>query len=321
MSQCLEVAGLTVRYGAHAAAVDDVSFHVNDGECLGVVGESGSGKTQIFMALMGLLSDRARISGAARFDDQDILRLDAAALNRLRGARIAMVFQDPMTALTPHLTIGTQLLEVLAAHEPGLNSAGARQRATALLERVRIPDAGRRLRQYPHELSGGMRQRVLIAMACLCRPRLLVADEPTTALDTTVQTRVLQLLQGLRAETGTAVALITHDFAMLAGIADRVMVMYAGRIVETAAAADLFQRPFHPYTVGLLQCMPVYRAPRLSRLPSIPGLPPGRDTRPAGCAFAPRCPRAQPLCATERPVLSASPAGRGVACHFPHDHD
>ena len=320
MKPCLEVAELSVRYGTNAAAVDDVSFQVGDGECLGVVGESGSGKTQMFMALMGLLSRKARVSGVAQFDDQDLLRLDAAALNRLRGSRIAMVFQDPMTALTPHLTIGTQLLEVLAAHGPDLAAADAAARATALLERVRIPDAARRLRQYPHELSGGMRQRVLIAMACLCQPRLLIADEPTTALDATVQAEVLSLLQSLRAETGTAVALISHDFAMLAGIADRVIVMYAGRIVEAAAAGELFSRPRHPYAAGLLQCMPSSRNSRLSRLPSIPGLPPGREERSAGCAFAPRCARAQSRCSSERPPLSTRRDGGAVACHFPLDH-
>ena len=321
MRPCLEVANLGVRYAMNAAAVEDVSFHVDAGECLGVVGESGSGKTQIFLALMGLLSNRARVSGAARFDSTDLFGLDAAALNRLRGSRIAMVFQDSMTALTPHLTIGTQLLEVLGEHAPHLNAAAARQRVVAMLERVRIPDAAARLRQYPHELSGGMRQRALIAMACLCGPRLLIADEPTTALDTTVQSQVLKLLQSLRRETGTAVALITHDFAMLAGIADRVIVMYAGRIVESATAADLFDRPLHPYAAGLLKCLPRPQGPKLQRLPSIPGLPPGPAARAAGCAFAPRCPRCQPLCAARRPVLSMRTDGREVACHFPHDHD
>jgi oligopeptide transport system ATP-binding protein len=319
MRACLEVRNLSVRYESNAPAVNDVSFRVSEGECLGVVGESGSGKTQVFMAVMGLLTQRARVDGAARFKDLDLLRLDARALNRLRGSQIAMVFQDPMTAMTPHLTIGSQLREVLSTHAPDLSAAEATRRALAMLERVRIPQGEKRLRQYPHELSGGMRQRVLIAMACLCRPQLLIADEPTTALDVTVQAQVLSLLQSLRRETGTAVALITHDLAMLAGIADRVIVMYSGRIVESADAAELFERPLHPYSNGLLQCLPSWSGQRLSRLPSIPGLPPDPAQEPAGCAFAPRCPRARPVCIEQRPSLAPGAGGREVACHFPHE--
>jgi oligopeptide transport system ATP-binding protein len=319
MRACLDVRNLSVRYESNAPAVNDVSFRVNEGECLGVVGESGSGKTQVFMAVMGLLTQRARIEGAATFKDLDLLRLDARALNRLRGSQIAMVFQDPMTALTPHLTIGSQLREVLSTHAPDLSAAEATRRALAMLGRVRVPQGERRLRQYPHELSGGMRQRVLIAMACLCRPQLLIADEPTTALDVTVQAQVLSLLQSLRRETGTAVALITHDLAMLAGIADRVIVMYSGRIVESADAAELFERPLHPYSNGLLQCLPSRSGQRLSRLPSIPGLPPDPAQEAAGCAFAPRCPRARPVCVEQRPSLALRTGGREVACHFPHE--
>jgi len=319
MRACLEVQNLSVRYDSNAPAVNDVSFRVQEGECLGVVGESGSGKTQVFMAVMGLLTNRARIEGSARFNDTDLLRLAAADLNRWRGAQIAMIFQDPMTALTPHLTIGAQLREVLSTHAPRLNAAQANQQVLAMLERVRIPQGEKRLRQYPHELSGGMRQRALIAMACLCRPQLLIADEPTTALDMTVQAEVLSLLQSMRRETGTAVALITHDLALLAGVADRVIVMYSGRIVELANAADLFGRPLHPYSHGLLQCLPRWSGGRLSRLPSIPGVPPGPAQEAAGCAFAPRCPRARPVCIEQRPSLAARAGGREVACHFPHD--
>jgi oligopeptide transport system ATP-binding protein len=321
MNACLEVGNLSVRYEASAAAVENVSFQVKAGECLGIVGESGSGKTQVFMAVMGLLSSRARVGGTARFEGLDLLSLDADGLNRLRGSKIAMVFQDPMTALTPHLTIGAQLREVLATHAPELNGASANQKVLAMLERVRIAQGPKRLRQYPHELSGGMRQRALIAMACLCSPRLLIADEPTTALDTTVQAQVLILLQALRRDMGTSVALITHDLALLAGIADRIIVMYSGRIVECASAADLFGRPLHPYSVGLLQCLPRWSGPRLGRLPSIPGLPPGPERKDAGCAFAPRCPRARPRCAAEPPALATRSDQRQVACHFPHGDD
>ena len=227
-----------------------------------------------------------------------------------------MVFQDPMTSLTPHLRIGEQLAEVLNQHAQ-VDAAAARQRALRMLERVQITRAESRLRQYPHELSGGMRQRIMIAMACLCRPSLLIADEPTTALDTTVQAQVLSLLQSMRQELGTAVALITHDFALLAGMADRILVMYAGRIVEEAASSELFDAPLHPYSAGLLACVPRWSDARLPRLPSIAGQPPETRSTAPGCAFAPRCNRAQSLCLQQRPDLVVRSGSRRVACHFP----
>ena len=325
MRVCLDVQRLSVRYAAGVDAtrsidaVCDVSFQIHEGECVGIVGESGSGKTQIFMAIMGLLGARARTGGSARFNGQELIGLEADSLNRLRGAQLAMVFQDPMTALTPHLTIAAQLREVLETHAPEVSAATAQARVLAMLESVRIPEPAKRLRQYPHELSGGMRQRILIAMACLCRPALLIADEPTTALDTTVQAQVLDVLRSLRRETGTAVALITHDVALLAGIADQVIVMYAGRIVESAPAAALFARPLHPYSLGLLQCVPRWSDARIARLPSIPGSPPDPAKPAIGCDFAPRCVRAQTLCSAQRPPLRRLADARELACHFPND--
>ncbi len=319
---CLQVEALSVRFGGGAreiAAVKEVSLRIGAGECLGIVGESGSGKTQLFTAIMGLLPQTARTTGSVRFKGGEMLGMSPTDLNRLRGREISMVFQDPMTSLTPHLRIGTQLTEVLMLHAR-MDAAAARQRALQMLERVQITRAGQRMHQYPHELSGGMRQRVMIAMACLCNPSLLIADEPTTALDTTVQAQVLLLLQSMRRELGTAMALITHDFALLAGLADHVLVMYAGRVVEAACAADLFDAPLHPYSAGLLACVPRWSQARASRLPSIAGQPPDPREPEAGCAFAPRCTRAQALCSQQRPELRLHSSSRRVACHYPHDH-
>ncbi len=316
---CLQVDSLSVNFGTGAAgiaAVKGVSFSIAPTECLGIVGESGSGKTQLFTAIMGLLPQQARASGSVRFQGREILGADRHLLNQLRGRDMSMVFQDPMTALTPHLRIGEQLAEVLNQHSQ-LSAAAIRQRALQMLERVQITRAESRLRQYPYELSGGMRQRILIAMACLCRPGLLIADEPTTALDTTVQAQVLLLLQSMRQELGTAVALITHDFAVLAGLADRVLVMYAGRVVEEASAAELFDAPLHPYSAGLLACVPRWSDSRLPRLPCIDGQPPDARLIEQGCAFAPRCSHAQSVCLQQRPELVAQMGTRRVACHFP----
>jgi oligopeptide transport system ATP-binding protein len=319
-ASCLEVRSLSIHYGAQGrrAAAADIGFHVREGECVGIVGESGSGKSQTCLAIMDLLPREARVAGSARFRGQELLGGDAAGAKAVRGRDVAMVFQDPMTSLTPHLRIGTQLTEVLRTHLE-LKAADAQARAIAMLEKVRLGDPAGCMRRFPHELSGGMRQRVMIAMACLCRPSLLIADEPTTALDATVQAQVLGLLRELRAEFGMALLLVTHDFALLAGMADRVIVMYAGRIIECAPAPSLFEHPLHPYTRGLIDCVPRWPGSRLERLPSIAGQPPAATDVLPGCAFAPRCSRAGPRCTAESPALLQREEGRLVACHFPHE--
>jgi oligopeptide transport system ATP-binding protein len=318
------------------SAVQQVSLAVAAGECVGIVGESGSGKTQVFMAAMGLLANNATAQGSVRFEGGEILGAPASQLNRIRGSKLSMIFQDPMTSLTPHLKIGTQLAEVLVCHA-GMPWGEARIAARRMLERVRVPDPARRLNQYPHELSGGLRQRVMIGMSLLYEPLLVIADEPTTALDVTVQAQIIDLLRAMRAEVGMALVLISHDLGVVADLADRILVMYAGRIVESADSADLFGRPRHPYTAALLKCIPSLSGPRLERLPTLPGQPPQPGDLLEGCAFAPRCPRAAERCRAERPLLreggdpnersgnaieSGSNAiengnARRVACHFP----
>jgi oligopeptide transport system ATP-binding protein len=296
-------------------AVQGVSLAVEAGECVGIVGESGSGKTQLFMAAMGLLPPNAAASGSVRFADQELLAADDATLNRVRGSKLTMVFQDPMTSLTPHLKIGVQLAEVLVWHLK-MPWQAAYENALRMLERVRVPEAARRMHQYPHELSGGMRQRVMIAMSLLCEPSLLIADEPTSALDVTVQAQIIDLLRAVRAEFSMAMVLISHDLAVVAGLAQRILVMYAGRVVESAEAGKLFRNPRHPYTAELLKCVPDLGSPRLDRLPSVAGQPPLPGEILTGCAFAPRCPRVAERCRIERPELKGSAAG-GAACHFP----
>jgi oligopeptide transport system ATP-binding protein len=296
-------------------AVAGASLRIEPQECVGVVGESGSGKTQLFLAAMGLLAGVAQVSGSIRFAGNELLGAKAAALNRVRGSKLAMIFQDPMTSLTPHLRIGTQLAEVLVCHA-GQSWKEARGAAERMLEHVRIPDPKRRLQQYPHELSGGMRQRVMLAMSLLCKPDLLIADEPTTALDVTLQAQIMELLRAARAETGMALALISHDLGVIAALADRILVMYAGRIVENAAAAELLLRPRHPYTAELLKCVPSLSGPRLTRMPTLAGQPPQPGDVLQACPFAPRCPRAADRCRVERPALAGSSMSQ-VACHFP----
>jgi oligopeptide transport system ATP-binding protein len=265
---------------------------------------------------MGLLAGNSAVEGRVRFEGADILRMPPAKLNRIRGSKLTMIFQDPMTSLTPHLKIGTQLAEVLVCHA-GKSRSEARIAARRMLERVRVPEPARRLDQYPHELSGGLRQRVMIGMSLLCDPKLVIADEPTTALDVTVQAQLIDLLLAMREEVGMALVLISHDLGVVAGLADRILVMYAGRIVESAAAVELFENAQHPYTAALLKCMPSLSGPRLERLPSLPGQPPRPGDSLAGCAFAPRCTRAAARCRSERPELHESSGGTLVACHYP----
>ena len=320
MSALLEIRDLRVEFDSQpevVRAVDGVDLDVRAGECVGIVGESGSGKSQLFHAVMGVLAEGGRVTGSARLHDTELLGRPVGDLNRVRGARIAMVFQDPMTSLTPHLTIGTQIGEVLTQHR-GLGASAARQRALELLERVHIGEAAQRLSQYPHELSGGMRQRAMIAMALACEPELLIADEPTTALDVTIQAQLLELFRELRGATNLALILITHDLGAVAGLADRVAVMYAGRIVEQADVEDLFAAPRHPYTAGLLQAVPRLDTPLDRELAGIPGQPLLHRSSAPGCAFVSRCNSALARCASDDPALTFTSSGRSaVACHNP----
>ena len=302
----LEVEGLSVTYRSdrgEVRAVDHVSFALQPGRCLGIVGESGSGKTQTCLAIAGLLPREARVSGSIRLRGRELVGAARADYDTLRGKQLAMVFQDPMTALTPHLTVGSQLCEVLAVHE-GMRGAAARRRAIEIMERVRIPDPQRRFDMYPFELSGGMRQRVMIALALILRPALVLADEPTTALDVTVQAEIIATFRAVIEHTGTALLLVTHDLGVVAGVCDEVMVMYAGRSVEQAPVTPLFATPAHPYTRALLGCLPRADRPRGERMVAIPGQPPDLAALPAGCAFAPRCPQLVDRCRREAPVLA-----------------
>jgi oligopeptide/dipeptide ABC transporter ATP-binding protein len=306
----LEVTDLTVTFPTRdgtARAADGVSFAMAGGETLALVGESGSGKTVTALSLLRLLPASARVAPESRiaFDGLDILALDAESLRRVRGARMAMVFQEPMTSLNPVLSIGTQLAETVTAHER-VGRRAALDRGAEMLALVGLADPRRVLRQYPHELSGGMRQRALIAMALICRPRLLIADEPTTALDVTVQAQILELLASLRERLGMSLLLITHNLGVAAGIADRVAVMYGGRIAELAPARELFARPAHPYTGGLLQAAPRLDGPARPT-PAIPGAVPPATDWPSGCRFHPRCPHAWDRCREEPSLLAAGP--------------
>jgi oligopeptide/dipeptide ABC transporter ATP-binding protein len=296
-------------------ALRGVSFDLRAHECLGLVGESGSGKTQLLYALMGLCAATARVRGSARFQGQELIGAPARLLVALRGRRLGLVFQDAMSALNPYLRIGVQVCEAARA-QLGLTRRAAWQRAATLLDTVQIDEPTVRLRQYPHELSGGMRQRVMIAMALMCEPEVLLLDEPTTALDVTVQAQVLTLLRELRARTGVAMIFVTHDLGVLAAIADRVAVMYAGRIVELAPAAQLYSAPRHPYTAALLRALPRLDAPLGERLPAIPGQPPLAGSIEAGCAFAPRCALVHERCQTAPTLRSvADLPDSKVACH------
>ena len=315
----LAVQGLRTVFAAgrrETAAVDDISFSVAEREVLAVVGESGSGKSVTALSIMGLLPQPgARVAaGSVHFDGQDLLALDERAMRRIRGKGIGMVFQEPMTALHPLFSIGNQLVETIRAHER-LSVRAGRERAVAMLRKVGIAAPERRFDDYPHQLSGGMRQRVMIAIALACHPKLLIADEPTTALDVTIQSQILDLLLSLRDELGMALIIVTHNMSVVAEIADRALVMYAGRIVEEAAVEDLFDRPAHPYTRGLLASMPTLDNER-RRLQAIPGLPPDPASLPPGCRFAPRCSWQVAACAGAGPALvpASSAAGHTAAC-------
>jgi peptide/nickel transport system ATP-binding protein len=299
-------------------AVDGVSFTVEAGEVVGLVGESGCGKSVTSLAIMGLLPRQpgVAVSGRAVFDGTDLLRLDARSMRDVRGRDIAMIFQDPLSSLNPVVPIGLQVTEVLVRHR-GMGGDVARKEAAELLDRVGIPDPSRRLKEYPHQLSGGMRQRALIAMAVACRPRLLIADEPTTALDVTIQAQILELLKELVHDSGTALLMITHDLGVVAGMCDRVNVLYAGRVVETAARRPLFAEPRHPYTVGLLGSIPRLDAGRGERLHPIPGSVRDVLPWPEGCAFAPRCDRRVDACVGQPPALTETVGRRAFRCVNP----
>jgi oligopeptide/dipeptide ABC transporter ATP-binding protein len=296
-------------------AVDGVSFELAAGEVLGIVGESGSGKSVTSLSLMGLMPRPPAFHprGQVLYRGRDTLHMPERELEGIRGNRISMIFQDPMTSLNPYLTVERQLSEVLELHR-GMSRAAARARSGEMLERVGIAEVGRRLDQYPHELSGGMRQRVMIAMALLCEPDVLIADEPTTALDVTIQAQILALIQNLRRDFGTSVILITHDLGLVAGMADRVLVMYAGRVIEAARTDALFAAPAHPYSAGLLASTPSLTGAHRTPLRAIAGLPPSLAKLPPGCPFRPRCPRALERCATEYPEPRPMPGPEHSAC-------
>jgi peptide/nickel transport system ATP-binding protein len=312
----LEVRDLRVDFmaGDHRVqAVRGVDFAIPTGGTLGIVGESGSGKSITMRAVLGLLPGNARVAGSVRFCGEELIGATPQRLRAIRGARIGMIFQDPMTALNPLHTIGAQIVEAIRIHDHAISQRAARDRTVELLNLVAIPFPERRIDQYPHEFSGGMRQRVVIAIAVANNPELLIADEPTTALDVTVQAQILDVLARLQKERGVSLALITHDLGVVAGVADQVAVMYGGRIVERSAAAEIFYRSKHPYTRGLLGATPTVDKP-VARLAAIDGAPPSLATRPSGCAFRPRCPLATPRCAAEDPPMRAVGASF-TACH------
>ncbi len=295
-------------------AVDGISFHVDAGETLAIVGESGSGKSVTALSLLQLLDAAGSIdAGRVMFDGEDLLTLDTQAIRAIRGDRIAMIFQEPMSSLNPVLTIGKQVAEPIRLHR-GTAWRDALREAERLLDHSRIPDASTRVNDYPHQFSGGMRQRTMIAMALACRPKLIIADEPTTALDVTVQAQILELLKDLTREANSALILITHDLGVVARYANRVAVMYAGRIIETASARDLYSDPRHPYTQGLMASIPGVEGLIGRRLRTIDGQPPDLARLPPGCAFAPRCERAADACRAGVPVLEPAGDGRLAAC-------
>ena len=316
MTALLSVRGLRVRLPTASGlvtVVDGIDYDVEMGEVVGIAGESGSGKTISVLALLDLLPAGAVVEGSAQFEGHDLLRLGRRTMRDIRGQMIGMVFQDPMTSLHPMLTIGRQLTEHMRFHL-GISAGAARSRAVELLDDVRIPDAVGALGAYPHQFSGGMRQRIAIAIALACGPRILIADEPTTALDVTVQAGILRLLDGLRRQSRLSVVMITHDLGVMSSIADWLTVMYAGRIVESGPTSSILGAPRHPYTAGLLAALPHPEAPEDTTLVSIKGAPPSPQARPSGCPFHPRCMYALPACATNVPDLARIADERRLAC-------
>jgi len=316
MTRLLEIEDLRVTFrtgDGEVNAVNGLSLGVDAGETLAIVGESGSGKSQTAFAAMGLLAQNGWATGQVLLNGQDLLSLSSRQLNKVRASQISMIFQDPMTSLNPYMRISEQMAEVLMLHK-GMTKTTAVAEAVQMLDAVRIPDAKARIGMYPHEFSGGMRQRIMIAMALLCRPKLLIADEPTTALDVTVQAQIMELLGDIRRDFGTGIILITHDLGIVAGFCDRTLVMYGGQLMEEGATRDVFEKPGHPYTQGLLRAVP-----RLDRdddaLQTIPGEPPDMSHLPKGCPFAPRCALAFEPCADQHPAEEAFGAARRRACH------
>lgn len=314
----LRVNHLTTRFhtpDGDVQAVNGISFDLYRGESVGIVGESGSGKSQIFMSIMGLLASNGKAQGSVEFCGQEILNLPLKKLNAIRGSHLSMIFQDPMTSLNPYMTVGRQLVEVLLVHKK-MSYKEAERLAIEMLEHVRIPEAKRRFKMYPHEFSGGMRQRVMIAMALLCSPELLIADEPTTALDVTVQAQVLDLLKQLQRELGTTIIMITHDLGVVANICDRIFVVYAGRIIESGPTKEIFLNPQHPYTQGLIRSTPRVDEGISDRLTTIAGQPPNLQHLPPGCPFAPRCDYRMVQCIGNIPHLRTVGDNHQKACHL-----